>query len=74
MLEERIGTLRKVMQGSEPNDGLWNFHALSESDYVRDFVEIDQAALSIALGDVENVIKELKKVKTLKAERLHNPR
>jgi len=73
-LEERIEKLKLVMHGSEPNPNLWNLYALNENDYKRDFSEIDQSDLSIALGDVENAIKELKKAKTIKAEKLHNPK
>ena len=70
-LEERIEKLKEVLQGKEPNINLWNFYSLNETDYLRDFTEVEQSELSIALGDIENAIKELKKVKTLKAERLH---
>jgi deoxyribodipyrimidine photolyase-like uncharacterized protein len=70
-LEHRIKKLKLVMQGKEPNSSLWNFYALNENDYKRDFTEIDQSDLSVALGDIETAIKELKKVKTLKADKLH---
>lgn len=73
-LEDRINKLKLIMQGVEPNPSLWNLYALNENDYKRDFSEIDSSDLSIALGDIENAIKELKKLKTLKAEKLHNPK
>jgi tetratricopeptide (TPR) repeat protein len=69
-LEERIDKLKEVLKGSSPNSNLWNFYSLNESDFARDFTEIDPSELSIALGDIENAIKELKKAKTLKADRL----
>ena len=70
-LDERVLELKSVLQGNEPNDGLWNFYSLNESDYSRDFTEISATDLSYALSDLEAVIKELKKVRTLKAKRLH---
>ena len=73
-LEDRIEKLKEILKGDTPNPNLWNLYAYSESDYERDFTEIDHADLAIALGDVENAIKELKKAKTLKAEKIHNPR
>lgn len=72
ILEGRIENLNAVLQGSEPNMNIWNLYALSESDYKRDFTEVDQSDLSLALGDVENAIKELKKAKTLKAIKIHS--
>jgi len=73
-LKERIEKLKQVMHGTEPNAGLWNLYALNENDYKRDFTEVDQSDLAIALGDVENAIRELKKARTLKAEKFHNPK
>ena len=70
-LNERVAGLKDALQGSEPNQGLWNFYSLNEDDYKRDFIEIDATNLSYALSDLEAVIKELKKARTLKAEKLH---
>ena len=73
-LEERIEKIKQVLQGQEPNMNLWNLYAFSEDDYKRDFTEIDQSELSLALSDIEGAIRELKKVKTLPAQKLHNPK
>jgi len=73
-LEDRMKCLKKVLLGAEPNPSLWNYYSLSESDYKRDFTEVEQSDLSVALNDVETAIKELKKVKALKADKLHNSR
>ena len=67
-LEERIEKIKQVLQGQEPNMNLWNLYAFSEDDYKRDFTEIDQSELSLALSDIEGAIRELKKVKTLPAQ------
>ena len=72
-LQARVEVLSKVMQGVEPNRGLWNFYALNEEDYIRDFVEVDQAELSLALDDLTSAVKALKKTKTLQADKLHTP-
>lgn len=58
-LQKRIDNLKNIMEGKEPNENLWNFYALNEGDYKRDFTEIEQSELLLALGDVDNAIKEL---------------
>lgn len=70
-LKERLKTLESELQGSTPNENIWNQYSVSAEDYRRDFVEIDSDDLSYALSDLEASIKVLKKVNTLKASKLH---
>ena len=70
-LNESVNTLRKVLEGSEPNPNTWDIFALNEDDYSRDFMHIDPTDLGYALSALEGVIKELRKTKSLQAERLH---
>lgn len=70
-LEKSLDSLKSVLLGSEPNVNIWNLYAYNEGDYKRDFTEIDDSELSIAIAGLESVIKELKKAKALKATKLH---
>lgn len=73
-LKERVDKLQKVMEGKKPNENLCDLYALNSSDYERDFTEIDSSELSIAVNDLASVINELKKARTLKADKLYNPK
>lgn len=72
-LTERLDALKKTLEGVEPNSNLWNLYSQNPSDFNRDFVEIAEQDLAYAIGDLEVILKELKKSKTLKAHKLKTP-
>lgn len=70
-LDESYTNLISSLDGASPNGNIWDSFSLSESDFKRDFTEIDPEKLTAAIGSIEALIKDLKKTNSLKAKRLH---
>jgi len=70
-LDERVTKLKNVMTDGDLNMNLWDHYSLTEADFERDFVQIDEIKLSYVLTDLEAAIKAIRKTRDLKASKLH---
>lgn len=70
-LESRYQDLIKAVEGDEPNHGNWDQHALSESDYGRDFAHINPDDIEFAVTNLRSQLNIVKKLQKHKEPRLH---
>ncbi|OHX34252.1 hypothetical protein BJL95_03675 [Methylomonas sp. LWB] len=71
-LDKRYNELREALVGNDPSTSLWNFYALSEDDFLRDYTTINRDRLEYALNDFKTVLSVLNKFKAHKEQKLHS--
>lgn len=69
--QTKFHQLQSILSGRDPNPNLFNFYALSSSDYNRDFVEISEDNLDSAIDEFRVALKRLAKLKGKRAVKLH---
>ena len=70
--DERCERLRHELIGVPPNSNVWDQFAYNPEDFKRDYVQLDEQRLLIAIDDLQTCLKKLKKIRGLGAARLGN--
>ena len=65
--DERYKSLKKAIEGSEPNPNIYNQYHDNPEQYKNEFTEVSVHDVQYAVDDFKTVLKVLRNVNTLKA-------
>ena len=68
--DERCEKLRHELIGVSPNGNVWNQYAFNPADFARDYHELHEQRLVMAIDDLQTCLSKLKKIRKLSAARL----
>ncbi len=69
-LEERYSKLRDIAAGTEPNPNVYEQYHNNPEQYRTEFREVSEAEVKLAVDDFNNILKALKNIKTIQAQKL----
>ena len=70
-LEERYTKLKKAIEGSEPNPNIYEQYHNNSDQYKNEFTEVSIHDVHYAVDDFKNVLKILRNVNSMKAQKLN---
>jgi hypothetical protein len=69
-LENRCNKLIAVAKGKSPNSDLYESHTLNPDDFERDFIEVSEHEINIAVSELRSAINSFKSIKKFSAKKL----
>lgn len=70
-LEKRYNNLISEIQGTRPNENIYDLYEQNPDDFIKEYSQVDDLAIDLAINDFKGILKELKKIKSLKAKTLN---
>jgi hypothetical protein len=57
-------------KGKHPNSDLYESHALNPDDFKRDFIEVSEHEMNVAVSELSSTISSFKSIKKFSAKKL----